>query len=94
MELEHLKSAEGYLAAAEEIAQQTGDWLSVARVRRYLGFVHYRMGHYREVLRLSDLAITTVPFLLLTYGRMLWGGAGDGSKGVFLQERVPSGGRI
>src|ERR671919_425334 len=37
---------------------------------------------------------TTVPFLLLTYGRMLWGGAGDGSKGVFLQERVPSGGRI
>src|ERR671919_2658992 len=37
---------------------------------------------------------TTLTFLLLTYGRMLWGGAGDGSKGVFLQERVPSGGRI
>ena len=46
--------------------------------------------------RAHALAIpsTTVPFLLLTYGRMLWGGAGDGSKGVFLQERVPSGGRI
>jgi hypothetical protein len=40
------------------------------------------------------LTTTTVLFLLLSYGRMLWGGEGDGSKGVFLQERVPSGGRM
>jgi hypothetical protein len=40
------------------------------------------------------LTSTTVLFLLLSYGRMLWGGEEDGSKGVFLQERVPSGGRM
>jgi len=48
----------------------------------------------RPSFAFSTLTSTTVPFLLLSYGRMLWGGEEDGSKGVFLPERVPGGGGI
>src|SRR5919106_5601149 len=51
-------------------------------------------GFLAHPLSFDRLVSTTVPFMLLSYGRMLWGGEEDGSKGVFLQERVPSGGRM